>query len=236
MTGLVMTGATADELWPLVRDYHYSKRMPGIPLHCFAWRQAGGLFGDTGEPMAGCLFGKSANNKWPQDSLELQRLVRRNEFNKPLSGFLSWTLRWLRANTETPFAFSYADTGQNHHGGIYQASGWKFVNVSRGDRAFVDGAGNYRHGKGVYSRYGTRSEAAILKINPDWSVVRDADKFVYIFPLRRKWRTLARLNGWAELPFPKPTFAARLLDEQGSPLSEPGANPGGRSTICDHAA
>lgn len=231
-----MTGATADEVWPLVRDYHYSRRMPGVTTNCFAWRKPGGLFGDTGEPQAAIIYGISANNKWPQDAVELQRLVRRDDFERPLSSFVAWSLRWLRANTEVPFAFSYADTGQSHHGGIYQASGWKFVNTSKGDRAFADGAGNYVHGKAAYNRYGTRSEAEVLRINPDWRVVRDTDKFVYIFPIRRKWNTLARLNGWTELPFPKPDFAARLLDASGSPGSEPGANPGGRSTIQDEAA
>lgn len=233
--GLVMTGASADEVWPLVRDFHYSRRMPGIPLFCFAWRREGGLFGDTGEPVAAAIFGKSANNKWPQDALELQRLVRRDDFALPLSSFVSWSLRWLRANTETPFAFSYADTGQSHHGGIYQASGWNYVNLSRGDRAFMDEAGNYRHGRGVYSKYGTRSADSILRIHPNWKVVRDSDKHVYIFPLRRKWSVLSRLNGWRRLPYPKPN-AARLLDDQGSPLNEAGANPAGRSNTTQAAA
>lgn len=228
-TDYVMTGATADELWPLVRDYHYSRRMPGIPLHCFAWRKPGGLFGDTGEPVAGCIFGKSANNKWPQEAVELQRLVRRDDFFAPLSQFVSWSLRWLRANTAIPFAFSYADSGEGHHGGIYQSTGWRFTNISKGDRAFLDAGGNYRHGKGVYSKYGTRSAEAILSIHPDWSVVRDADKYVYIFPLRQKWPTIARRYGWEAKPYPKPDFAARPLDAPGTTGREAGATPAGRS-------
>lgn len=231
MTDYVMTGATADEIWPLVRDFHYSRRMPGIPLHCFAVRKPGGLFGDTGEPVAAAIFGKSANNKWPQDSLELQRLVRREDYHKPLSELVAWSLRWLRANVQVPFAFSYADTGQDHHGGIYQATGWRFVNVSKGDRAFQDAAGNYRHGKGVYSKYGTRSVATILAMHPDWKVVRDTDKFCYIFPLRQKWPTIARRYGWEAKPYPKPDLAARPLDAPGTTGREAGATPAGRSNF-----
>jgi len=230
MNGLVMTGATADELWPLVRDFHYSRRMPSVKLHCFAWREAGGLFGDTGEPKAGVIYGLSANNAWPFDALELQRLIRCEEFGQPLSSFVSWSLRWLRSHTETPFAFSYADSGQNHHGGIYQATGWKFVKISRGDLAFADAAGNYIHGKTAYDRFGTRSVPAVLKLNPGWTVVRDTDKFVYIFPLRQKWPTIARKHGWEEKPYPKPS-AARPLDELGSTQSEAGATPAGRSNF-----
>ncbi len=211
MAELVMTGATADECWPLVRDFHYSRRMPGIPLHCFAWRTRGGLFGDTGEPLAAAIYGKSANNQWPQAAVELQRLVRRENFQQPLSQFVAWSLRWLRSNTDAPFAFSYADTGEGHHGGIYQASGWLYVHLSKGDRAFRDGSGNYRHGKSVYSKYGTRSEKTILALHPDWSVVRDADKYCYIFPLRQKWATISRRYGWQAKSYPKPS-AARPLD------------------------
>jgi hypothetical protein len=34
-----------------------------------------------------------------------------------------------------------------------------------------------------------------------------------------------------ERPFPKPLYAARPLDEQGSPLCEAGATPAGRSNL-----
>lgn len=238
MSNLIMTGAAPDELWPLVRDFHYSRLMPSVSAirHSFALREPGGLFGDTGGPVAGAIYGYSANQNWPGESIELQRLVRQDSLDFPLSSFLTWTLRWLRANTENTFAFSYADTAQDHHGGVYQASGWKFVNKSKGDISFLDAAGNRVHGKTAYKRFGTRSVEAVLSRKPEWSVVRDGDKLVYIFPLRRKWHTLARLHGWSEQPFPKPHFAARLLDASGSPACEPGANPGGRSTINKAAA
>jgi hypothetical protein len=231
---LVMTGATVDEIWPLVRDFHYSGRLPAVISRCFALRQPGGLFGETGEPVAAIIYGLSANNAWPSGALELQRLVRRDDYSGILSAFVTWSLRWLRANTQTTFAFSYADTGQNHHGGIYQACGWKFVNMSKGDYAFNDEAGNYVHGKTAYDRFGTRSTETVLKINPSWSAVRDTDKFVYVFPLRQKWNTLSRLNGWTDFPFPKP-HAARLLDETGTSGSELGANPRGRSNLREAA-
>ena len=121
MTELVMTGASADEVWPLVRDFHYSARMPAAIQHCFAIRKPGGLFGDTGEVVAAAIFGLPANTSWPKDALELQRLVRRSDFNGRLSSLVTFGLRWLRANTGTPFALSYADTAEGHHGGIYQA-------------------------------------------------------------------------------------------------------------------
>lgn len=236
MTELVMTGASADEVWPLVRDFHYSARMPAAIQHCFAIRKPGGLFGDTGEVVAAAIFGLPANASWPKDALELQRLVRRQDFEGRLSSLVTFGLRWIRANTNTPFALSYADTAEGHHGGIYQASGWTYVRLSKGDTGFRAPDGSYHHGRSLVSKYGTRSKAFILSRHPDWVPTQDGDKHLYIFPLRQKWATIARKHGWEAKPYPKPDFAARLLDEHGSPVSEPGANPGGRSTFIEGAA
>jgi len=208
MTDLIMTGATPDECWPLVRDFHYSKRMPSVTLHCFALREPGGLFGDTGEIVAAIIYGLGANNAWPNDALELQRLVRRDNLEFPLSSFVAWSLRWLRKNTGTQLAFSYADSGQGHHGGIYQAGSWKFVKTSKGDSAFNDENGNYIHGKTAYDRFGTRSTKAVLEIRPEWKAVRDTDKSCYVFPLKKKWKVLAAENNWTSLPYPKPDKVA----------------------------
>lgn len=236
MTDFVMTGATADELWPLVRDFHYSRRMSAAIQYCFAVREPGGLFGDTGAPVAGAIFGLPANANWPNEALELQRLVRRDDYTKPISQLVSFALRWLKANTSTPFALSYADTGEGHHGGIYQATGWTYIRLSKGDTGFRAPDGSYHHGRSLVSRYGTRSRETILRLHPDWQPTKDGDKHLYIFPLRQKWPTIARKHGWEAKPYPKPDYAARPLDERGSPLCEAGATPAGRSNSESKAA
>jgi len=200
----VMTGASQDELWPIVRDFHYSKRMSAAIQHCFAVRRPGGLFGDTGEVVAGAIFGLPANSSWPSNVLELQRLVRIDDYKEPLSRLLAFSLRWLRANTDTPFAISYADTGEGHHGGIYQASNWTYVRLSKGDTGFRDSAGGYHHGRSLVSRYGTRSKEFILSKHPDWTPTVDGDKHLYVFPLRQRWNKIAKERDWKALPYPKP--------------------------------
>ncbi len=230
MTDIIMTGATSEEVWPLVRDFHYSRRMSSAIQHCFAAREPGGLFGDTGQIVAAAIFGLPANASWPNDALELQRLVRTDSYGGKLSSLVTFSLRWLRANTKTPFVLSYADTAEGHHGGIYQASGWIYVRLSKGDSGFRSPDGNYHHGRTLVSRYGTRARDFILSKHPDWIPTKDGDKHLYIFPIRQKWATISRKHGWQSLPYPKPDYAARLLDEQGSSLSELGANPRGRST------
>lgn len=232
---LHMTGATPDEVWQLVRDFHYSRKMPSAIRHCFAWREPGGLFGDTGQPIAAAIFGNPVNRNWPQDALELQRLVRRDDADVSLSQFLSWCLRWLRANENAPFCLSYADTGEGHHGGIYQATGWRFVG-SRTEAcpAFLLPDGSKKHSRQVNRELGSRSLAFVAEKRPDWVPLRGEPKNLYIFPLRQKLKPLFRRFGWQELPYPK--NATRPEDELITSQCEAGATPAGRSKIAVGAA
>jgi hypothetical protein len=202
---LVMTGASADELWPLVRDYHYSRRMAGLVRHAFAWREPGGLFGETGEPLAGVIYSQPVNRNFPPEAAELSRLIRRNDFDGKLSQLVSWSLRWLRANTSTPFVLSYADTTQGHHGGIYQACSFVYIGATDSNHiGFNAPDGSFVHGRNCNSRFGTRSVAAIAQIKPDWEPVYGEPKHLYIFPLRQRWNKIAKTRGWESLPYPKP--------------------------------
>jgi hypothetical protein len=226
---LVMTGATADELWPLVRDYHYSRRMPSAIQHCFAVREPGGLFGDTGRAVAGVIFGCGANRTMPTGSMELTRLVRTPDCVIPLSGFVTWAMRWLRANTIAPFVFSYADTAQDHHGGIYQASGFVYTGESKPQfSSFFDAAGKPLHKRSLSAQLGTAARDVVLAKIPGATIGTEKPKHLYIFPLRQKWPTIARRYGWEAKPYPKP-HAARPLDASGAPGIEAGATPAGRS-------
>ena len=215
---LRMTGASPDEIWPLVRDHHYSRRMPAGIRKCFAWRVPGGLFGDTGVPVAGVIYGSSSNPAWPKDALELQRLVRRPDFSRGLSTFVTWTLRWIRANEAVPFVFSYADTMHGHHGGIYQACGFHYVGETG---RYQDGArnratGEYLHGRTCVHRFGSRSRETLLaELGEEWELAWHETKHRYVFPIRQKMPTLIRRYGWTLLPYPKP--AACPSDERGPP-------------------
>jgi len=219
-----MTGATQDEIWPLVRDFHYSHKMPSAVRHSFAWREDGGLFGDTGEPLAGILYGNPVNRDMPQDALELQRLVRRDDFNKPLSEFICWTLRWLRKNTNTPFVLSYADEGQNHHGGIYQASGFIYIGhrqASNYPNSYLLPTGEVKHGRQVGREIGSNAPTYVAQKRPDWEPIPGSNKHIYVKPLRQKikpvLRRLKQLDNdsrfrWLVGKPHKPDNAACLLD------------------------
>lgn len=220
MDDLVMTGATADECWPLVRDYHYSKRMPSAIQHCFAWRRPGGLFGDAGDIVAAIIYGIGINNNWPNDALELQRLVRIPEANVNLTELIAFSIKWLKKNKSWDFVYSYADSTQGHHGGVYQAANFYFIYESL---AKTDGYINVETGETIHGRSlrhnnpFTRKLLKYLKESPQWMPRRLEKKYCYVYPLRRRFKQISKERGWQQLPFPKPDNASRLLDE---PLPE----------------
>jgi len=208
----VFTGASSHEVWPLVRDFHYSKRMPSAVKHCFACRGPGGLFGDTGELVAAIVYGNPVNRNWPQGILELQRLVRRDDFTGQLSEFIAWTLRWLNANKPAPLVLSYADSDQGHHGGIYQASNFIYVGaVESGHTGYRAEDGSFVHRRTCNAKFGTSGVKGVLRRKPNWTPIYGKPKHIYVWPMRQRPKAVLRRFGWTPQPFPKPN-AARLVD------------------------
>jgi hypothetical protein len=104
---------------------HYSGRVPPIT-------KAFGLYSsdtfDNSQLKAVCTFGKPASaslckgvcgEEYSYNVYELNRLCRTDDWDKPLSQFVSACLRRLKK--EDWIVVSYSDTGMNHHGYIYQA-------------------------------------------------------------------------------------------------------------------
>ena len=224
------TGAEPGEVWPLVRDYHYSGRMPSNIQRCYVAREPGGLFGDTGQPTAGIVF-SIPPTRWSEPILELSRLVRSREHVRPLSELIAFACRWLNWR-DFNLAVSFADFTQNHHGGVYQAAGWHFGGYRKPamDGLVIDGA--FVPGRSANSRYGTRSTAKLAGILPAAEIDGhwDAGKYLYWKSLHRSGDSKARRIGLEHLPYPKPT-AARRMDNPVPNRSEPGATPGGRSSL-----
>jgi hypothetical protein len=212
MKRYVFTGASVDEIAPLLRRYHYRRTIPAAPLHCYAMREAGGLFGDTGEVVAGCIFSWPMAN-WAEYVVELTRLVRHPSYDEPLTKFLSLSLSYVRKHAD--LVVSMADKGQNHHGGIYQAAGWNY----HGERApHFDGFlinGQYVNRRTVAECYGTIKRDEIRALNPSHHFERhyDEGKHLYWKALKVSGKTKAKRLGLWSTPYPKPS-AASPLDER----------------------
>jgi len=109
---------------------HYSGRRPVISL-AFGW------FID-GELKAVCSFGKPAspslckgimNGEFVSNVYELNRLCRVESLNEQLSQFVSACLRRISINNW--IVVSYADSGMNHNGYIYQACNFIYTGATK---------------------------------------------------------------------------------------------------------
>jgi hypothetical protein len=199
---LKMVVSNNKEVWPLVRDFHYSKKMPGVPRFCFGWEQTRGCSPGL---KATVIYGHPSGIGWPKDCLELQRLVRVDNFTEPLSKFLSWSVRWLKRETKWGFIVSYADIQHGHYGGIYQATGFIYVAKRKPIHCgYMDTTGRLIHKRTVFARYKTCAKAAIRKINPDWEPYYDQGKYLYVKPLMKRLKPLLKQYNWKPLPFVKP--------------------------------
>ncbi len=209
-----LTGATPDEVWPLVRDHHYSRRMPSNIQHCYAVRESGGLFGDYGDNIvAACVF-TFPPTRWSETVVELARLVRRDDYTGQLSALVAFGCRHLRNNGHA-LAVSFADWTQGHHGGIYQAAGWNYdgQRERRMDGLIVDG--EFVPGRSCNSTWGTRSPVRLRELMPSRSIEPhyDEGKHLYWNPLNVAGKTRAKRLGLKSNPYPKPNNATCPLDE-----------------------
>jgi len=108
---------------------HYAKRLPSIS---FAY----GLYINNrlegvcsfGRPMSHTLIKGALNGLYENSFLELNRLVVNEGLKKnTLSFFVSQCFKQL---PKPMVLVSYADTSQNHHGYIYQATNWIYTGLS----------------------------------------------------------------------------------------------------------
>ena len=91
-----------------------------------------------GQLKAVCTFGKPASpslcigvcgKEYSTQVYELNRLCRTDDYDEPLSKFVSWCLRQLKCLDW--IIVSYSDTAMNHHGYIYQACNFYYTGATK---------------------------------------------------------------------------------------------------------
>lgn len=179
MQGYTVKEITRDDTKPFLLNIHYARRMPGISY-------AFGLFDPAGELVGVITYGTSANRY--NNSLggfkmvELTRLCLKFPLKNGASYLISQSFKLL----PKPLALiSYADTGANHVGYIYQATNWLYTGISKGMREFTI-EGKRMHQKAVSDRFGTCSWKLIKERFPDAEVRRLGDKYRYYYFLGDK--------------------------------------------------
>lgn len=193
-----------DDATELVKAHHYSRRMAGNVQYVCTWHEAGGLFGDFGVAVAACTF-SIPPTRWAKPVLELSRLVRSPQCNRPLTAFLSLAMSMLKRRGES-LVVSFADMTQSHHGGIYQAASWQFSDYRepRQDGLIVNGT--FVPGRSCNSRWGTRSPSRLAERLQGQDIVPhyDEGKFLYWKALNAKGRRDAAELNLRNVPYPKP--------------------------------
>lgn len=136
---------TAKEATQFILPRHYSGRKPSIS-HAFGW-----VIDDVvkavvtyGKPASNTLCKGICGEENSQFVYELNRLCRVDDLDEPLSQFVSATLRRLSAHDL--IIVSYADTGANHNGYIYQATNFIYTGKTKQRLEFHVPNGHSRHG------------------------------------------------------------------------------------------
>lgn len=115
---------------------------------------------------------------------------------------------------------SYADTGQEHKGIIYQAMNWIYEGQIKPSRPlFKD-----KNGKIIHSRVGAKLKTAKIINSYDdiYERIQNTDKHKYAFPLDK---TLIPLCKSLSKPYPKQAVEVHKLNNSQSSEKVGGANP-----------
>lgn len=129
------------------KRWHYSGSVP-------SWKKSRVGVWEDGE-FIGCLI---FTNPMPPtvkrfrckntEITELARVALRDH-HAPVSRMIAIARRMLvRANPKLLVMVSYADTAQGHHGGIYQASGFRYYGKGKGTREFLY-KGKWHHARSI---------------------------------------------------------------------------------------
>lgn len=191
----------------LVERFHYSHLWPSNALIVGTFHHDGGLFGDSGEAYAACVFGYPAA-RWSEPVLELVRLVRAEAVDVSLSQLVSTTSQWAHKKGH-PLLVSYADATQGHHGGIYQACSWNYdgQRARRMDGVLING--EFMPGRNANHLYGTQSPRKLIEQGVAAEPHYDEGKHLYWRSRGRAGRKRAERLGLRCAAYPKPNPVER---------------------------
>tara|TARA_Y100000310_G_scaffold83862_1_gene80498 strand:+ start:179 stop:877 length:699 start_codon:yes stop_codon:yes gene_type:complete len=172
-----------------VEHWHYSQRMPSGKLARFgAW--------EDDRYIGAVIFGSGANQHmlrpYGLDQIEGCELVRvaLRDHESPTTQILASAIRSLKmTNPGLRLLVSYADTAQNHYGGIYQAGNWIYLGEYVGTHGVYRINGQPVHGRSVNARYGTkRIDWLRANVDPEATPMLEPPKHRYVFPLDHRMR------------------------------------------------
>jgi hypothetical protein len=176
---------------------HYAKR---IPNSIFTF----GIY--AGSLLQGVVsYGMTANNNLNEivqgvKAIELNRLVINDDVDKnTLSFFVSQSLKML---PKPMVVISYADSGQGHHGYIYQATNWIYTGLGKGDYEFRKNGRQY-HRKNIYDLLGTGSLENAKKHGYEVVKVEPKHRYIFLTGNKKQKKKMIEQLPWQIEPYPK---------------------------------
>ena len=178
-------------------NWHYSGCMPSSlqkRVAVGAWENGSFvgvvIFGHGANPSIGKPYGLTIH-----ECVELTRVALRSSHISPVSRIVRLALQFLRKSQPgIRLIVSYADQGQGHHGGIYQAGNWLYVGSMKGVPSLLY-KGKVWHAKALRTSHPSlkHSDSTVQKI-------KTGDKHKYLMPLDAEIK--ARILPLAK-PYPK---------------------------------
>lgn len=211
--------ATAEAARYACLNWHYSKSVPkGKVVRCGVWESGKFIgvvmFGGGATPEIGSPYGLNQT-----EICELTR-VALTSHRTPVSRIMSISLRFLKQQSPgLRLVVSFADAGQGHHGGIYQATNWIYSGGTETHGYLVNGESV--HPRSMHHRYGKGGQSiGWLRANVDPKAERIVAGFKhkYLMPLDAEMRDKIE-----QLRKPYPKRAKE--QEPGHPLGLGGASP-----------
>lgn len=182
-------------------NWHYSKSVPVGKLVKFGiWENdifiGSIIYGRGSNPNIGTQYNLSQ-----EECCELVRVAIRAHKTE-ISKMLSFTFKILKKKYPGILLIvSYADTLENHHGGIYQATNWIYQGLNQKSGGFSYKInGKFIHKRSLGAKYGRRDTKFLDSLFPDCEKRKDSDKHKYLMPLNNEMRE--KIKHLAK-PYPK---------------------------------
>ena len=176
-------------------NWHYSKCLPvGKLVKIGAW--------ENDKFIGVVIFGRGANKSlgepYKLDQTECCELVRiaLTDHKTPVSRIMSIAIKLLKnIHKQLKLVISFADSEQNHHGGIYQATNWVYVGKTNSADEYLY-KGKRWHGRAFRKSLGSH----LNYMNKGLEIIQGSQKHRYLMPLDDNMRKQVQLLA---KPYPK---------------------------------
>lgn len=179
-------------------ETHYLGPCKASGVECFGWVE-------EDRTVAAAIYADPHAPKIPKGYRDLRRLSKKEKMIAPLSKFLSKTLIILKKE-KWDAAITWADQEAGHHGGIYQATNWIYLEPKsyNWNSSYILPDKTIKNHRAVFKELGTTSKYKVKKLRPDWEPFLPKMKFRYIYPMQKSPEEIqAELNARIS-NFPKP--------------------------------